>query len=41
MLYDAIALAHEQNNEEFFEYAYDFYGPLIDAALKEMDLPPL
>jgi hypothetical protein len=35
----AVAIAYEQNNEEFFEEAFGFYGPLIDAALQELGLP--
>jgi hypothetical protein len=39
LVYDAIAAADAQDNVEFFEAAFGFYGPLIDAALEEMSLP--
>ena len=39
MLYDAVWVAEEQDNVEFFEAAYGFYGRLIDSAMEEMNLP--
>ena len=34
MLYDAVWVAEEQDNVEFFEAAYGFYGRLIDSAME-------
>ena len=39
VLCEAIVIADRQDDAEFFEAAFSFYGPLIDAALEEMDLP--
>ena len=38
MLYEAIWLADDQDNAEFFEEAFSLYGPLISAAMQEMEL---
>jgi hypothetical protein len=39
MLYDAIGVAADQDDTEFFEQAFSLYGHLIDAAIEEMDPP--
>jgi hypothetical protein len=38
LLYSAICIADEQDNPEFFEEAYGFWGPLVDAVLEECGL---
>ena len=38
MLYEAIWLADDQDNAEFFEEAFSLYGPLVTAAMMEMSL---
>ena len=39
LVYEAIMGADRQDNVEFFEAAFSYYGSLIDTALEEMDLP--
>jgi hypothetical protein len=38
MLYEAIWIADDQNNAQFFEEAFSLYGPLVSAAMQEMSL---
>jgi hypothetical protein len=35
LLYEAVCTADDEDNAQFFEAAYGFYGPLIDTVLQE------
>jgi hypothetical protein len=37
LLYEAICTADEDDNEEFFVRAYEYWGPLVDTVLQECD----
>jgi hypothetical protein len=37
LLYEAVCTADEDDNEEFFVWAYETGGPLVDAVLQECD----
>jgi hypothetical protein len=38
LLYESIWIADQQDNAEFFEMAYSYWGPLVTAVQEECDL---